>query len=258
MGTYNCASVVGRAIESIKAQTFNDWDFIICDDCSKDDTYAVIEQYARKDCRIRLLHNEKNCYLAFSLNHCLSIATGEYVARMDADDIAQPERLEKQVAFLDAHPEYSVVGSGIILYDAEGDKQVLLNSEIPQVKEMKHGVPFFHPTIIMRRAAYQALGGYVVEERTRRGQDMDLWFRFFAKGYKGYNLQVPLLRYHDDLNDYKKKSSMKMARGTAKTMYLGFRANHFPLYDYIWTLLPIITALLPRSIVYLIHKIRSK
>ena len=254
MGAYNCADVVGNAIESIQNQTFEDWEFIICDDCSKDNTYKVVKTYADNDSRIILIQNEKNCHLAYTLNHCLSMAKCEYVARMDADDISQPYRLAEQVAFLDAHPEYSVVGCGVTLYDDSGDRQILFNKEEPVVKDMIYGVPFFHPTIMMRRAVYQALGGYVVSERTRRGQDLDLWFRFFAKGYKGYNIHEPLLKYHDDLNDYGKKNSFKMAWGTTQTLFLGFRANHFPLYYYFWTLVPIITACMPRPIVYYIHK----
>lgn len=258
MGAYNCADVVGKAIESIQCQSFEDWEFVICDDCSKDDTYKVIKEYAERDRRIILIHNNQNSRLAYTLNHCLSVATGEYVARMDADDISLPDRLAKQVSFLDAHSEYAVVGSGVVLYDDSGDRQVLLNTEVPSVRNMKHGVPFFHPTIMMRRDAYRDLKGYVVSDRTRRGQDMDMWFRFFAKGYKGYNMQEPLLKYHDDLSDYGKKSSWSMAWGTTQTLYLGFKANHFPSYDYIWTLVPLVTAFLPRSIVYFIHKKRVK
>ena len=258
MGAYNCAPVVGQCIRSVQEQTFSDWEFIICDDCSTDNTYLTIQQYASKDSRIRLIRNERNSHLAFSLNHCLTETTGEYVARMDADDICLPDRLEKQVSFLDTHPEYAVVGGGVILYDDKGDRNTLMNAETPEVHLMKHGVPFFHPTIMMRKAVYDDLGGYIVSTRTRRGQDMDLWFRFFAKGYKGYNLQEPVLKYHDDLSDYGKKSSLKMAWGTTQTLFLGFKTNHFRLREYIWACVPLVTACLPRIIVFWIHKKKVK
>ena len=258
MGAYNCASVVGRSIESIMAQSYQDWEFIICDDCSTDETCRVIHEYIDKDSRIKLIHNEKNCRLAYSLNHCLSVATGEYIARMDADDICLPVRLEKQVEFLDHHPEFAVVGGGVILYDEAGDRNQLLNDEVPVVKSMKWGVPFFHPTIMMRKTVYDSLNGYVVSKRTRRGQDYDLWFRFFAAGNKGYNLQEPVLKYHDNLNDYNKKSSLSSAWGTTKTLLKGFRMNRFPFYDYPWAFIPVLKVLVPKSILYHIHKNKTK
>lgn len=258
MGAYNCAKVVGAAIESIQRQTFTEWEFIICDDCSTDSTYQVLEKYAMLEPRIILLKNASNSRLAFTLNHCLSVAKGEYVARMDSDDIALEDRLAKQVEFLDNHHEYDVVGGGVVLYDNEGDRQILLNKEIPLVRDMRHGVPFYHPTIMMRKSVYDELDGYVVSSRTQRGQDLDLWFRFFAKGFNGYNLQEPVLKYHDDLNDYSKKGSIKIAWGTTKTIFVGFRANRFPFYLYVWSIVPIITACLPRFFVYYIHKLKTK
>lgn len=253
MGAYNCAHVVGRAIESIQLQSFDDWEFIICDDCSTDSTYDVVKKYADADVRIILIRNTTNSRLAYTLNHCLSIAKGEYVARMDCDDIALSERLAKQVEFLDKNINYDVVGGGVILFDDTGDKQILLNKEFPSVEDMKRGIPFFHPTIMMRKKVYDQLDGYLVSKRTIRGQDLDLWFRFFANGFSGYNLQEPVLKYHDDIGDYAKKSSFKLALGLTKTMLCGFKANNLPIYSFIWAFVPLITAFIPKFIVYFIH-----
>lgn len=253
MGAYNCSNVIGHAIKSIQNQTFTDWEFIICDDCSTDNTLDVIRQYALNDKRIVAIYNKQNMHLAYSLNQCLKYAKGEYVARMDADDICLPDRLRCQVDFLDHHPQYSVVGGAVLLFNEKGDKDILRNKEIPNVRQMKYGVPFFHPTIMMRRDVYKDLDGYIVSERTKRGQDLDLWFRFFAKGYKGYNLQNPVLKYHDDISDYSKKRGFRKAKSTATTLFLGFRSNKFPWYDYIWVLPPLLKLLLPNSIVYWAH-----
>ena len=189
MGAFNCADTIPFAIESLQIQTFKDWELIVCDDCSTDSTYRVISDLMLKDPRIQLIKNETNSRLAATLNHCLQRVRGQYVARMDADDICLPDRLEVQVNWLDEHPEFDVVGGGILLYDETGEHEVLLNPEFPNVKYMYRHIPFFHPTIMMRREVYDNLGGYVVAKRTNRGQDMDLWFRFFSRGYKGYNLQ---------------------------------------------------------------------
>ena len=109
MGIYNCAATLPEAIDSILAQTFSDWQLVLCDDGSKDNTYTVAKAYQEKfPDKIFLLQNERNMGLNHTLNRCLQVATGEYVARMDGDDISLPTRLERENAFLDAHPESSV------------------------------------------------------------------------------------------------------------------------------------------------------
>ena len=110
MGIYNCASFLPVAIDSILEQTFKDWELILCDDGSKDDTYSVAKLYVDKHPdKIIQLRNEKNMHLAATLNRCLSVARGEYIARMDADDRCMPKRLEIEVAFLDEHPAIDCV-----------------------------------------------------------------------------------------------------------------------------------------------------
>lgn len=254
MGAFNCADTIPFAIESLQIQTFKDWELIVCDDCSTDSTYRVISDLMLKDPRIQLIKNETNSRLAATLNHCLQRVRGQYVARMDADDICLPDRLEVQVNWLDEHPEFDVVGGGILLYDETGEHEVLLNPEFPNVKYMYRHIPFFHPTIMMRREVYDNLGGYVVAKRTNRGQDMDLWFRFFSRGYKGYNLQRVILKYHDSLSDIKKKNSISAAWGFSQTMFLGFKANKYPFYKYIWIVKPILVSLFPKSIIFKLHK----
>lgn len=253
MGAYNTASSLPASIDSVIQQTYKDWELIICDDCSHDNTYEVAKSYENKYKNIIVIRNEKNRRLAYSLNHCLKYAKGEYVARMDADDLCLPDRIEKQVAFLDSHPEYAVVGGGVMLFDGNIVKKTIFNPERPKKEFLAKGVPFFHPTIMMRKSAYEALDGYLVSDRTNRGQDYDLWFRFFAKGYKGYNLQEPVLRYHDSLSDYNKKSSWDMTWGATKTMWVGFNVCKMPLYLYPCILKPIASWLLPKRIIYMIH-----
>ena len=112
MGIYNCGPTLQEAIDSILAQTYSNWELILCDDGSGDNTYAIADEYRRKyPDRIVLLRNESNTGLNHTLNRCLEVATGDYVARMDGDDISLPDRFEKQVMFLDAHPEYTIVKS---------------------------------------------------------------------------------------------------------------------------------------------------
>lgn len=127
MGVYNAAETLSAAIESVLAQTFEDWEMIICDDCSTDNTQEVVSRYTNKFPQIKLIRNETNKRLAYSLNYCLEYAQGEYIARMDADDMCLPNRLKKQVEFLDSHPEYQVVGGGVQLFDGKVVKLSLIH-----------------------------------------------------------------------------------------------------------------------------------
>lgn len=254
MGLYNTAESLPASIDSILAQTYTNWELIMCDDCSTDNTYEVAKAYADKYDNIKLIKNEKNSRLAFTLNHCLEHATGEYVARMDTDDVAMPDRFMKQVAFLNENPEYAVVASAIIPFDSNGEREARVPKEYPVARDMKRGVHFFHPTIMMRKEAYDALDGYYVSKRTEKGQDLDLWFRFYAKGLKGYNIQEPLLKYHESVDDYKKKRNLKYSWGMTKTSLHGFKINKFPIYLYPWAFRQLISALIPRKIMFLYHK----
>lgn len=252
MGIYNCSTTLLQSLQSIVNQTYTDWELILCDDGSTDNTYVVAKRFSDKYKNIILLKNDQNMGLAYTLNRCLEVAQGKYIARADGDDICLPERFEKQVDFLNSNPEYQVVGSSVILYDETGDKAVRSTIEYPDKYVLVHNVPFIHPTIMMRKEAYRALGGYTVSERTRRGQDTDLWFRFFEKGFKGYNIQKPLVKYHESLSDYGKRG-FKVRWMEMKTRYIGFKNIGFPLRYYIFLLKPIVAALIPRHIMYLYH-----
>ncbi len=249
MGVYNCETTVASAIESIMAQTYTNWKFIICDDGSKDSTLNIVKTYANTDKRIVVIKNEKNMRLAYTLNHCLKYAEGKYVARMDADDISLPERLEKQVDFLEKHTEYDVVGSARIVFDEDGEKGIRKGPKIPTKEYMLLDSPFGHPTIMMKKNVYDDLNGYTFSKATMRAEDLDLWFRFFSKGYKGYNLSDALLKYHESKNDLRKRN-LKAALETSKVYFHGYGLIGIPWYKYIFGLKPVLSAIIPKNIMY--------
>lgn len=253
MGAYNEEETIEKCIESIIAQTYENWEFIICDDCSNDRTNEIVSSYVKKDSRIILIKNQKNMRLAASLNNCLKIASGKYVARMDADDIALPHRFEKQVDFLEKHEEYSVVGSAVKVFDGKNILCVRKNKTAPTADDVLYGPTFMHPTIMMRKDSYDKLNGYTVSKRTMRGQDWDLWFRFYAAGYKGYNLEEPLLLYHESVDDYKKRT-FRTAKGYFKTALSGFKLLGVPKIKYIIAFKPILSAIVPEAIKRKIRK----
>lgn len=229
MGIYNCAATLPAAIDSILQQTYTDWELIMCDDASTDNTYGIAKQYKEKyPEKIILLQNETNSFLAYSLNHCLQHATGFYVARMDGDDISVPERFEKQVAYLQAHPEVQLVGTAMQQFnDTDGNIRIIYTPEHTDKWSLRKSVPFNHATILTYKSVYDALNGYTVADRTRRGQDYDLWFRFFAAGYTGDNLREALYLVREDINAIKRRT-FKSRWSTFPTTVYGYKLLNYP------------------------------
>ena len=168
MGVYNGAHTLSQAIDSIIAQTYTKWELIACDDCSTDETSKILFDYAKKDSRIIVIRNEKNCGLAASLNHCLEYAQGTYIARMDCDDLSVETRLEKQVAYLESHPEFDLVATYMQAFDESGKKNVIESKQYPTKFDLPKGAPFAHATIMMRTAAMKQLDGYCISKQIGR------------------------------------------------------------------------------------------
>ncbi len=251
MGIYNCAETLPAAIESILQQTYTDWELIMCDDCSTDNTYEVALAYQKKyPDRIKLLQNEKNSYLAYSLNHCLSAATGKYVARMDGDDRSAPERFARQVAFLQEHPDVQLVGTAVQHFNEDGYTSLMLAPVHPDKYTMRDSSPFKHATILTYKYVYDQLGGYCVSERTRRSQDRELFFRFFANGFSGDNINEPLYLGLDDLSAVKRRT-WKVRWNSFLITRDGYRLLKFPRWWIIKPFLKTVTkAVIPYKIIY--------
>lgn len=241
MATYNCAETLKASIDSVLAQTYKDWKFIICDDCSTDNTYSVLKEYeVNYPDKFIIIKNEKNSKLPFSLNHCLKYADGEYCARMDGDDYISPERFEKQVEFLKANPDVHLVGCALQVFDDEkGLGRVICCKEKPDKFDLLDSPCFPHAAIMTYTRVYKELGGYTVSKRTVRSQDYDLWFRFFAKGYKGANLQEPLYFMREDEFSYLRRKP-QLYLWLMVTKYKGYRLLNFPIRYYWHILLPLI------------------
>lgn len=191
MPAYNAEQYIGEAMDSILGQTFGDFEFIILNDCSADGTEEIILSY--DDPRIVYLKNERNLGVAATLNRGLEMARGEYIARMDADDISLPHRFEKQIAYLDAHPEVAVLGTNAAIFS---DDKTIQMTQVPETDRsirfrMALSNPFIHPTIMMRRSMIAELS-YEMEYEGR--EDYRFWMRVSQK-YKVSNLRDCLLRY---------------------------------------------------------------
>jgi len=176
MPVYNGERYLREAIESILRQTFTDFEFLIIDDGSTDGSAATVKGY--NDGRIRLVENEQNIGLTRSLNRGLHLARGEYIARMDADDISLPERLAEQARHLDQHPEVAVATSGWELIDECG-QSLARHSHPLSSEEIYYFLTFFncvhHSSVLFRKDFVMRLGGY--DEAVKYSQDYDLWLK---------------------------------------------------------------------------------
>jgi len=199
MAAYNEERDIGRALESILAQTFTDWELIVVDDGSTDTTVNIIQSYAESDARIRLVCNETNLELSASLNKGIELARADMIARADADDINLPERLSKQYEYLRAHDEIDVLGTGAYLLDESGKRtnafsHPLTHAELQGLPFLK--IQFFHPSVMIRRRFFDAAGLY--DPQYPNAEDKEIWLRGLSVGCCYANLPEPLIEYSTD------------------------------------------------------------
>ena len=197
MGAYNCGSspLLHGAISSILTQTYRDFEFIICDDGSSDCTWNALLEIQKQDSRIVLLRNETNCGLAHALNCCLSVSKGDYIARMDDDDYAHPQRFATQMEYLQENPDIAFVGCNVNLVQSKVVVGIRTLPEVPEVKDFYITQPFIHPSLLFRRKILDDVGGYSEEKYATFCEDYDLLLRLYTDGCVGANLQENLLDY---------------------------------------------------------------
>jgi glycosyltransferase involved in cell wall biosynthesis len=192
MGVYHDAAHLHRAIACVRSQTYADWELVAINDGSRDNSGAILDQAARDDARIRVIHQE-NAGLTRALIRGCQAAAGEYIARQDADDLSEPERLAKQVALLDSRADVGFV-SCFTRYVGPSDEplEVIRRPTDPdeateRLPRLLEGPPA-HGSVMFRRSLYEAVGGYRAEFYF--GQDSDLWLRMIERAKIGYVPEV--------------------------------------------------------------------
>ena len=210
MSVYNGQRYLREAVNSILNQSFIDLEFIIIDDGSTDDTAQILREF--RDGRIVYLRNDENQGLTKSLNKGLKLARGEYIARMDADDISVPERLHRQVEYLDQYPLVGLVGVTPVCIDSAGNElgrwNVLTTNEEIQA-QLAQSNCFCHGSVMFRRSCIEAVGLY--DETFVLAQDHDLWLRI-AELFDVANLPQPLYQWreHDErLSETRKQEQFR-------------------------------------------------
>ncbi|PHM43093.1 glycosyltransferase [Xenorhabdus szentirmaii] len=195
MSVYNGDKYLEEAIDSILLQSFEDFEFIIINDGSTDSSASILSRYAEKDNRIRIITNENNIGLVCSLNKGLEAAFSNFIARMDADDIAVPERFQIQMDFMKSHPDIAVCGSFIRFLENSNKGEIYAINHEDIVSDSFFNCPFAHPTVIMRKDKVLNLAnGYDPSELN--AEDYGLWSRLIiSKQVRFANIDKPLLNY---------------------------------------------------------------
>ena len=254
MSVYNEEKTLAKAIDSILGQTLSDFEFIICDDASSDATTDLLKEYRERDERIVLISHTENKGLAASLNDCLEIARGEYIARQDGDDVSKPERLERTLEYLESTGA-PYVGAGVFVFDDGG----VFSKRLFEEEITKHIIakknPFFHPTMIFRKEILERVNGYRVAEETKRTEDYDLIMRLAAEGIIGRNLQEYLYYVYEPQDAYL-RHTRKTRKYEIKTRRHGLKLMKAPFYDYIYLIKPIIMSMIPHKLYKKLKKLQ--
>lgn len=199
MAVHNAAPWLAQTIESVLQQSFTDFEFLIHDDGSTDASPRILADHAARDRRI-ILSASENRGLARTLNLLIERARGDYLARMDADDVCKPERFARQVAYLDSHPEVIVLGGQLRFIDHGNRPITEINTprthEEIDANNLRGDVSISHPTVMMRRESISRLGGYDTDYPV--AQDLELWLRVAEVGRLANLPEVVLdYRVHD-------------------------------------------------------------
>lgn len=244
MGVYNCADTLEQAVASIRSQTYENWELILCDDGSTDETWQVVQRLASQDSRIVLLQNEKNLGLNQTLNRCLTLATGEFIARMDGDDESLPQRFGNQVALLEGNPQIHITSGPMFLFDGSGQWGRTHVPEYPTPEQVVCGTPISHAPVMLRRSCLEAVGGYSEDPATLRVEDVDLWIRLYAAGFRCRNLTEPAYRMRNDQNAYQRRKYIYRIN-SARVRLRGCKTMHLSPGCYLKACTPLLIGLVP-------------
>ena len=253
MSEYNTPlNILTMAIESILRQSYSDFEFIIVDDGGKNNMVKIIEDF--NDPRIKLLRNSSNRGFVYSLNKALKRADGEYIVRMDSDDITDPDRIEKLYDFISSHNQYSVVGTKAEIFS---DKKVHGIIGIQGEKTMRsiiHGDIVVHASTIMKKSDILAVGGY---KDYKRAEDFVLWCDLLLAGYRLYMLDEILYRYRVNEGDYeKRKLKYRLDELQARLQYYP-KMGASPI-EYLFILRSIVAGLMPVTILRLYQEAKMR
>ena len=246
---WNGARYLEGTLSSLRSQTMGDYELIIIDDGSDDGTSAILSKGAQVDHRIKLITNRRRSGMGFVFTQGIGLATADYVARMDGDDIAHPERLARQLDFLEANSGVVIVGSQIQLIDSLGALLGIRRyplSDIDLRRAMARYSPFAHPATMYRRRAVLDLGGY--DSRWAPAEDLDLWIRLSRVGELA-NLPDTLLSYRLHGESVTSRQGLRMQAQSARVRINGVKRHglRMSFFDVVLATAQLFAAPLPYS-----------
>jgi glycosyltransferase involved in cell wall biosynthesis len=196
MPVYNAAKYLRAAVQSVLDQTYRNFELVVVDDGSRDESLTILKEFAAADPRVKIV-SRPNTGIVGALNDGIAAASCDLIARMDSDDLCQPERFEKQIAFMDANADHVLVGSQVMLIDPDNaslceKRDTEYTHETIDGAHLAHRWPLVHPSILVRKSAIEAVGGY--RRKYEWLEDLDLFLRLAEVG-KVASLHDVLLRY---------------------------------------------------------------
>lgn len=240
-------ALLERSICSIQAQTYSNWEFLICERDSTPAAKCRLDSFTQKDSRIRLIDGTGTVGLAGQLNRCIAEAKGEWIARMDDDDFSHPGRLAAQLEYLQENSQIAFVGC-IAQLERDG-KPVGIRRfpQSPSVRDFLFVQPFLHPTLLFRRETLEQAGGYSEEPRCVGCEDYDLLLRLYERGLTGANIQKPLFTYTLPPRG-SKKLTMALRQNEVKTRYIRFKSLGLLPKALPYVIKPVAVGLIPRQL----------
>lgn len=251
MAAYNAEETIEAAIRSILLQTHDNFELIICDDASTDNTWCLMRSLADEDSRIRLIRQGKNRGSAVARNRCLSQAQGEYIAIMDADDLCSKNRLAVQVSFLEKHSEIAFVGlMGEIFHGNPGDcHRRYPYIAKPEANDFLMTLPFVHASLMFRSTAIGR--GYPEERRASRSEDYAFLMEKYAAGLRGENIADAVYYIREDAKTFKRRKYRYRLFET-NVKWNGFSALGLMPKGILFAIKPLIVGLLPPKLLKLL------
>lgn len=253
MGIYNIPSkkILKESIESILNQTYKNIELIIIDDGSTNDTYKWAKELANE--KIILKKNKKNIGLGKTLNECLKLAKGYYIARMDGDDISDKTRIQKQVEFLEKNKQYDLVTCNMKCFDENGIWAYKNQPEIIKKQDFLFNSPINHATLLTYKTIYEQVNGYSENNKTLRVEDYDMFMRMFEQNIKMYTMQEYLYDFREDVNAFKRRK-YKYRINEAYVRAIGFKKLKLYPKAIPYVVKPLIVGLIPLKILKKIRK----
>lgn len=254
IAVWNAENYLDRCMESMLNQTYKNIELILCDDCSSDNSLKMAYDYSKKDKRIKVLKNDNNLRSAATRNKCIKEAKGKYLLIQDVDDYSDLTRIEKQVDFLEKHPEYAYVSSSIYRVDDEGIwGEYTPWASSPKNRDFLWGLPYVHPATMFRTDVINKINGYRVAKETDRTEDFDLFLRLHMNGYYGFNLPEKLLYYNENEGTYLRRK-YKYRIDEFKVRLSAYRKLKLMPIGLFFAIKPLIVGLIPRKIQYKLRK----